>query len=165
MKPKSSEFACTNSLADGLVTKHEFTLWHSDKNTNQEELFVWALLRCFYSPSFPATLPLLFSLYLWAVKWGGQRRGRRENNCRRKRSIIELSSDPALRQACVGLGGRANRMCRNDTHTHAQTLRHTTTNGLFLFISPLQGLRQIPLISEGHVWLLSSLTVIAPASI
>lgn len=45
-----------------LVTKHAFTLWHSNKNTNQEELFVWALLRCFYSPSFPATLPLLFQL-------------------------------------------------------------------------------------------------------
>lgn len=84
---------------------------------------MWALLRCFYSPSFPTTLPLLFSLYLWAVKWGGQRRGRRENNCRRKRSVIELSWDPALRQACVGLGGRANRMCRKDTHTH--THRHT----------------------------------------
>ena len=67
--------------------------------------------------SLPRCLIAALSLYLCAVKWGGQRKSRRQRNCGGKNgskyTIIELNCAPGLLQACVVLEGR--------THTHTHT--------------------------------------------
>lgn len=118
---------------------------------------MWAVLRCFPPPSFLATSLLLFTLYLWAVKWGDQGGGRRENNCPTKAALLNWTG--VLVSARLVFPREVEEIiCAGRTHTH------TVTNGLFLFISLLQGLRETSLIPGAHVWLLSSVIAIAPAS-
>lgn len=101
-------------------------------NTKQKQLLCEPWLYVFSPLSCNLTTAL--SLYLWAVKWGDQRKSRMRITIEGKMAgsiVIELNCAPGLLQACVVMGGRA------DSHTHWQM-----DKPFFLFISPLQTLRQ-----------------------
>ncbi len=79
---------------------------------------MWALIGCFFSP--PCCFITCLSLYLWAVKWGGQRK-KQENYGGKdgsKYAVIELNCAPCPLQARVVLQGRAQTQIAH-THKHA----------------------------------------------